>query len=165
MCAKNRVTALQPATADMQISVADGSTLSSPNAYRAVARWSSGSYVQPPHSFLDFSGDNWGDSDRRNPSDAPRNLPPYTIQGKKPMREIERVVEKLNDKQWEEIMSAAHEMAAGKGKKRSKSLSGDDASSEAAGNIKEEEKLDFELEDDAATSADDMDTTEDLKEE
>ncbi|KAF8868452.1 hypothetical protein CPB84DRAFT_1857726 [Gymnopilus junonius] len=133
------------------------------SAYRAVARWSSGSYVQPPCPLLDFSGDNWGDSDKRDPSDAPRNLPPYSIQGKKPTREIERVIEKLNDKQWEEIMSAAREMAAGKGKKRLRSSSGDDASSEAAADVKDEDKeSDFEVEDDAGDA---MDTAEDVKEE
>ncbi|KAF8883316.1 hypothetical protein CPB84DRAFT_1850962 [Gymnopilus junonius] len=100
------------------------------SAYRAIARWSSGTYITPGRPFSDFSGNNWGDSDKRNPSDFPAMLPKYTVQGKKPTREIEH-------------------FANAKGKKRARSSSGDNTTLEAA-IVKPEEESDFEIEDDAA---------------
>ncbi|KAF8872386.1 hypothetical protein CPB84DRAFT_1799705 [Gymnopilus junonius] len=125
-------------------------------AYRAVARWSSGLYVQPPRPYSDFSGDNWGDSEKRMPNVGSLTLPPYTIQGKTPTKDIERVVNKLSDKRWEDILSAAGEMAVVRGKK--KGWSSEDGAADLDADAKaEEEETDFEIEDDADSA---MDTTE-----
>ncbi|KAF8883640.1 hypothetical protein CPB84DRAFT_1789921, partial [Gymnopilus junonius] len=125
-------------------------------AYRAIARWSSGSYVQPPRPYSDFSGDNWGDSEKRTPNVGSLTLPPYTIQGKTPTKDIERVVNKLSDKRWEDILSAAGEMAVVRGKK--KGWSSEDGAADLDADAKaEEEETDFEIEDDADSA---MDTTE-----
>ncbi|PPR01638.1 hypothetical protein CVT26_013122 [Gymnopilus dilepis] len=40
-------------------------------------------------------GVTWGDSEMRDASNAPKAIPPYTIQGPTPMRDIQRVVKKL----------------------------------------------------------------------
>ncbi|KAF8895060.1 hypothetical protein CPB84DRAFT_1932819 [Gymnopilus junonius] len=119
------------------------------SAYCVIARWSSGTYITPGRPFSDFSGDNWGDSDKHNPSDFPATLPKYTVQGKKLTREIERVMQKLSRQQWEDILAEAHQFANAKGKKRARLSSGDNTTSEAA-IVKPEEESDFEIEDDAA---------------
>ncbi|KAF8896788.1 hypothetical protein CPB84DRAFT_1748232 [Gymnopilus junonius] len=103
------------------------------SAYCVIARWSSGTYITPGRPFSDFSGDNWGDSDKHNPSDFPATLPKYTVQGKKLTRELARHAK---------AVPAA-------GKKRARLSSGDNTTSEAA-IVKPEEESDFEIEDDAA---------------
>ncbi|KAF8871153.1 hypothetical protein CPB84DRAFT_1801186 [Gymnopilus junonius] len=133
------------------------------SAYRAIARWSSGSYTCPARPFSDFSGDNWGDSEMRDASKAPDTIPPYTIQGPTPTRDIERVVKKLSDKQWKEIMIAVHAFAVMKGKKRSRSSSGDDAAPADATAKAEVVESDFEIEDNAEAQ-DAVDMTEDSNE-
>ncbi|PPQ98314.1 hypothetical protein CVT26_013514 [Gymnopilus dilepis] len=131
------------------------------SAYRAIARWSSGSYVSPPRPFSDFSGDNRGDSDQRDATKVPITLPPYTIQGRTPTRDIERLVNKLTDRQWEEITTVARTFAAMKGKKRARSSSGSDAVS-AADDVKAEEvESDFELEAHDADAEEAMDMAAD----
>ncbi|KAF8909781.1 hypothetical protein CPB84DRAFT_1743804 [Gymnopilus junonius] len=119
------------------------------SAYCAITHWSSGTYITPGCPFSDFSGDNWGDSNKCNPSDFPATLPKYTVQGKKPMREIKRIMQKLSQQQWEDILAEAHQFANTKGKKRARSSSGDNTTLEAA-IVKLEEESDFEIEDDAA---------------
>ncbi|KAF8905942.1 hypothetical protein CPB84DRAFT_1844582 [Gymnopilus junonius] len=99
----------------------------------------------------------------RDASKAPDTIPPYTIQGPTPTRDIERVVKKLSDKQWKEIMIAAHAFAVMKGKKRSRSSSGDDAAPADATAKAEVVESDFEIEDDAEAQ-DAVDMTEDSNE-
>ncbi|PPQ77445.1 hypothetical protein CVT26_005807 [Gymnopilus dilepis] len=111
------------------------------SAYRAIARRSSGCYVSLPRPCSDFSGDNWGDSEMRDASKAPKTLPPYTIQGPTPTKDSERVV----------------------GKKRPRSSSGDDATTADATAKAEVVECDFEIEDDAEAQ-DAMDMAEDSKE-
>ena len=99
----------------------------------------------------------------RDASKAPKTIPPYTIQGPTPTRDIQRVVKKLSEKQWKEIVAAAQAFAVMKGKKRSRSSSGDDAATADATAKAEVVESDFEIEDDAEAH-DAMDMAEDSKE-
>ncbi|KAF8871334.1 hypothetical protein CPB84DRAFT_1754069 [Gymnopilus junonius] len=113
--------------------------------------WSSGKYEEPPRPYRDFSGDNWADSNKCDPAAYPANLPPFTTQGKKPTREIEHLVEKLNEQQWEKIIETALTFSKRSGKKSClhDSSEGTVAENGDAKGAACEEESDFELEDDA----------------
>ncbi|KAF8881030.1 hypothetical protein CPB84DRAFT_1828130 [Gymnopilus junonius] len=119
-------------------------------AYRAVARWTSGKYVKPPSQWGDFSGDNWADSKTRDPAKRPADLPPFTAQGKKPTKEIEALVKKLNNQQWKKIIETALTFSSRGGKKGRRSREASEAAAKEAEKVAvESQESEFELEDDA----------------
>ncbi|PPQ76056.1 hypothetical protein CVT26_005438 [Gymnopilus dilepis] len=96
-------------------------------AYGAIAQWSSSGYICLLRPFSNLSSNNWGNSEMCDALKAPKTIPPYMIHGLMLTRHIQQVVKKLSDNQWREVMTATHAFAVTKGKKRSRSSSGNDA--------------------------------------
>ncbi|KAF8910450.1 hypothetical protein CPB84DRAFT_1219552 [Gymnopilus junonius] len=121
-------------------------------AYRAIARWSSGKYEELPRPYCYFSGDNWVDSEKHDPSSFPADLQLFTAQGKKPTREIERLIEMLEEQQWKKIIETASTFSRRSRKKNRSRDSSEGVTTAENGGAKGAaggEESGFELEDNA----------------